>query len=267
MVTLLGTGTPNANPDRSGPSVAVIVDEIPYIFDCGPGVVRQAAAAGIPMKKLNRLFITHLHSDHIAGYPDIIFTPWVLERVTPLTVYGPPGIKDMTEHILKAYAADINERLYGLEPANTTGYTVKAYEIESGTVYTDSKICIEAFPVNHGTLHAFAFKVKTPHKTIVISGDTAPTERIVKESQDCDILIHEVYSYKGLSKRPGNWQKYHLNVHTSSCELADIASKACPDLLVLYHQLFWGVSENELLQEVKELYNGKVVSGSDLDIY
>jgi ribonuclease BN (tRNA processing enzyme) len=266
-VILLGTGTPNADPDRSGPSVAIVVDEIPYIFDCGPGVVRQAAAAGIKMHTLTRAFITHLHSDHTAGYPDLIFTPWVLERVNPLEVYGPPGIKDMTEHILKAYTADINERLYGLEPANTTGYTVNAYEIESGTVYTDSRVSIHAFPVNHGMLQAFAFKVETPDKTIVISGDTAPTERMVKESKGCDILIHEVYSHKGLESRPGTWQKYHLNVHTSSRELAHIASKACPHLLVLYHQLFWGVSENELLQEIKEIYDGKMVSGKDLDIY
>jgi ribonuclease BN (tRNA processing enzyme) len=267
MVTLLGTGTPNADPDRSGPSVAVIVDDTPYIFDCGPGVVRQAAAAKIKMQKLTRLFITHLHSDHTAGYPDIIFTPWVLERVTPLTVYGPPGIKDMTEHILKAYAADINERVHGLEPANTSGYTVHAHEIESGTVYTDSRVCIEAFPVNHGMLEAFAFKVETPDKTIVISGDTAPTERMVKESQDCDILIHEVYSYKGLESRPYTWQKYHLRVHTSSRELAHIATKACPHLLVLYHQLFWGITEDDLLKEIKEVFTGKVVSGNDLDRY
>ena len=110
-IILLGTGTPNAEPDRSGPSVALMVDETPYIFDFGPGVVRRAAAAGLPLVKLNRAFLTHIHSDHTTGYPDLILTPWTLGRVEPLEVYGPSGIHKMTEHILEAYEEDIKERL------------------------------------------------------------------------------------------------------------------------------------------------------------
>jgi ribonuclease BN (tRNA processing enzyme) len=266
-IILLGTGTPNADPERSGPSVALIVNGAPYIIDFGPGVVRRAAAAGIPVHLLTRAFLTHLHSDHTAGYPDLIFTPWTLERTEPLEVYGPPGIQEMTGHILAAYQQDIRERLYGLEPANTTGYHVHAHEIEPGTVYTDENLRVEAFPVNHGSLQAFAFKVYTPDKTIVISGDTAPVECMVEQCRNCDVLIHEVYSVKGMKTRPPVWQAYHKRVHTSSHQLAELASQAQPGLVILYHQLFWGVSEDELLQEVKMLYNGAVVSGRDLDVY
>src|SRR4026207_1678372 len=122
QVVLLGTGTPNADPERSGPSVAIVVNDTPYLVDFGPGVVRRAAAAfrkgvkGLAVKNLSRAFVTHLHSDHTAGYPDLILTPWVLERKEPLEVFGPKGIKPMTEHILKAYSADIDIRLNGGEP-------------------------------------------------------------------------------------------------------------------------------------------------------
>lgn len=266
-IILLGTGTPIADPERSGPSVAIIVSEEPYIIDFGPGIVRRAAAAGLKMSKLTKAFLTHLHSDHTVGYPDLIFTPWVLGRDRPLEVYGPRGLKMMTEHILSAYQADIKERINGLEPANFKGYKVKVQEYETGTIYKDSNIKAEAFPVNHGLWEAYGFKIFTPNKLIVISGDTAPHDKLIEYYQGCDILIHEVYSTKGFEKRPLEWQKYHSNVHTSTIELAKIASIVKPKLLILYHQLFWGASEKELLQEIKGLYSGEVVSGKDLEVY
>ena len=117
---LLGTGNPSADPDRSGPSVAIVVNDTPYIIDCGPGVVRRATAAfrkgviGLALPKLKTAFITHLHSDHTVGYPDLIFTPWVMRRKDPLEVFGPAGLKAMTDHILAAYSEDIDIRINGL---------------------------------------------------------------------------------------------------------------------------------------------------------
>jgi len=297
-IVLLGTGTPNAEPDRSGPSVAVVVNDTPYIVDFGPGVVRRAMAAfqvgikGLEPKRLKRAFATHLHSDHTAGYPDLILTPWVLERDEPLEVYGPEGIRAMTEHILAAYQQDIDERLHGLEPANDRGYLVNVHEIEpgivyrdsnvtvspgsraslpartpAGIVYRDSNVTVSAFPVSHGSLQAYGYKFRTLDRTIVISGDTAPTERMVEESRGCDILIHEVYSVAGLQSHAPVWLQYHSTVHTSSYELAELASLAKPGLLILYHQLLWGTSEEELLSEIRRGYDGLVVSGHDLDVY
>ena len=109
-LVVLGTGTPNADPDRSGPALAVVVNGTAYLVDAGPGIVRRAAAAqrqgidALAPKLLDNVFITHLHSDHTVGLPDLIFTPWVLERVKPLAVYGPPGVKAMTDHLEAAYA-------------------------------------------------------------------------------------------------------------------------------------------------------------------
>jgi ribonuclease BN (tRNA processing enzyme) len=272
-IVLLGTGTPNADPERSGPAVAIVVGQTPYIVDFGPGVVRRAAAAygagitGLNVPKLNRAFVTHLHSDHTAGYPDLILTPWVLGREDPLEVYGPAGVRAMTDHVLAAYRADIDERLHGLEPANSTGYEVRAFEIGSGIVYQDRNVMVEAFAVDHGSWPAFGYKFHTPDRTVVISGDTAPTESCVEAARDCDVLIHEVQSAAGLEGRSPVWQRYHSTVHTSSLELAEMASRAKPGLLILYHQLFHGVSERELLLEVQRMYAGPVVSGKDLESY
>jgi ribonuclease BN (tRNA processing enzyme) len=272
-IVLLGTGTPNAEPDRFGPSVAIVVGDRPYIVDCGPGVVRRATAAqemgieALGPKKLAWLFLTHLHSDHTAGYPDLILTPWVLDRGEPLAVYGPPGTQAMTEHILAAYSEDIRDRLSGLEPIEQEGYLVRAHEIEPGVVYEDSQVTVEAFPVVHGSLPSLGYKFQTPERTIVVSGDTAPTEAIVEAARGCDVLIHEVYSARRFERLPPAWRRYHSRMHTSTLELAEIASKARPGLLILYHQLPWGSSEEELVSEITERYDGEVVSGKDLEAY
>ncbi len=274
QIVMLGTGTPNPDPDASGPAVAVVVNDTPYVVDCGPGVVRRAAAAarkgvkGLAVEKLRRLFITHLHSDHTAGYPDFIFTPAVLERDAPLEVYGPPGIKAMTDHILKAYREDINIRLRGLEPAKPRGYVVNVHEINTNVIYRDANVTVKAFPVKHGSWkHAYGFRFETPDRTVVISGDCAPSESIVEACNGCDVLIHEVYSTAGFARRPPEWQRYHSNFHTSSRELAEIATKAKPGLLILYHQLLWGTTPEQLLEEIRKHYPGQVVFGNDLDVY
>lgn len=273
-IVLLGTGTPNADPDRSGPSVAIIAGGQPYLVDFGPGVVRRAAAArragieALAVNKLNRAFVTHLHSDHTAGYADLIFTPWVLERKEPLEVYGPKGLKAMTDHLLKAYAEDIRVRLYGGEPSNKTGYRVNPHEVKPGVIYRDQNVTVKAFPVPHGSWQqAFGYRFETPDRVIVISGDTGPGESIAENCRGCDVLIHEVYSQAGFLKRPPEWQQYHSRFHTSSMELARIASRARPGLLILYHQLWWGTTEEDLLREIKQGYDGRVVSGKDLEVY
>jgi ribonuclease BN (tRNA processing enzyme) len=274
QIVLLGTGTPNAEPDRSGTAIAVIVSGVPYIIDCGPGLVRKASAAyqagvkGLELSHLKIAFITHLHSDHTVGYPDLIFTPWVLGRDKPLEVYGPPGIRSMTEHILKAYEEDIKVRIEGLEPANTEGYKVNVHEIETGPIYEDENVRVKSFPVKHGSWkYAYGFRFETPDRIIVISGDTVPTESIIENAEGCDVLIHEVYAEAWFKKKEPEWKKYHASSHTSSRELAAIAEKVKPGLLILYHQLHSGITEEELLEEIREIYKGKVVYGRDLEVY
>ncbi len=266
-IILLGTGTPNPNPDRLGPSVAVVVNDSLYLVDFGAGVVRQVAAAGISVSKITRAFLTHLHSDHTIGYPDIILTPGVIGRSEPLEVYGPRGLTDMTDCIMAAYEIDIQERIQGLEPTNQDGYIVHAHEIDEGLIYTDKDVKVEAFRVHHGSLESYGYKFSLPDRTVVISGDTCPSENLIKYAMGCDILIHEVYSATGLQGRTDAWRKYHSSVHTSTRELVEIAREVKPKLLILYHHLFMKQSEEELFHEITEYYEGKVVSGKDLDVF
>ena len=274
---LLGTGTPNADPDRSGPSLAIVVGDNSYIVDFGPGMVRRASTLSkqwggkieaLNANNLKLAFLTHLHSDHTAGYADLILTPWVLGRNIPLEVYGPKGLTQMTEDLLEAYRSDISYRLDGLEPANALGWQVKTHEITEGVVFQDNLIEVTAFKINHGSWdNAFGYRFVTPDKTIVISGDTRPSQNLIRYSEGADILVHEVYSQAGFDKKTEVWKKYHASHHTSTFELGEIAKKSKPGLLVLHHILFWGSTEDELLDEISQVYDGLVSVGSDMMIY
>ena len=173
----------------------------------------------------------------------------------------------MTRHVLSAYSEDIRIRLEGLEPANHNGWKVAAKELTPGIAYEDSNVKVEAFRVNHASMDAFGYKFYTPDRIIAISGDTAPFDGMEDAYRDCDVLIHEVYSARGLKRREKDWQSYHSNVHCSTDELAKIASNVKPDLLILYHQLFNGVCEADLLSEIRKGYKGRTVSGKDLEVY
>lgn len=273
-VVMLGTGTPNADPERSGPAVAIIVNGTAYLVDAGPGIVRRAAAAkaagvsGLEMPKLSRVFLTHLHSDHTVGLPDLMLSPWVLERTQPLHIYGPPGTGSMVRHLRAAYAEDIRMRRHGLEPSNKSGYRSIAHEIAPGIVYQDSNVTVRAFGVQHGSWrHAFAYRFETRDRVIVVSGDTRASSQIVQACNGCDVLVHEVYSDAGFKRRPVEWQRYHSAFHTSASELGRIALDARPNLLVLYHQLYWGSTDEDIVREVQTTYAGKVVSAHDLGVY
>ena len=273
-VVLLGTGNPNPDPKHSGPSIVIIVGETSYIIDFGPGLIRQAATltpgygGNIPaleINNINRAFLTHLHSDHTIGYPDLILTPWIMGREQPLEVYGPEGTKKLTSHILKAYQDDIQYRLFGLEPANDHGWRVNVHEITEGIVYSDTNIHVEAFLVRHGSWpNAYGYRFKTPDKVIVISGDTAPCVNIREYSYGVDILLHEVYYHGAFAQKDTLWQNYHTSHHTSTLELAMLAQETKPGLLVAYHTLFWGATNQEILDEISSIYNGPVIIGEDL---
>lgn len=287
-LVLLGTGTPNACPHASGPASAVVVGDRAYLVDFGPGVVRQASAAyfkGIEALRPDRLctaFCTHLHTDHTAGYPDLIFTPWVLERAQPLRVFGPRGLRHMTDHILRAYETDIDFRLHGFERANAVGYQVDVTELQPGIVYRDDRVEVEAFPVSHGTLVCYGYKFVTADRTIVISGDTAPLPLVAEKARGCDILLHEVEYAAGISCREPKWQTYHRQVHTLSTDLAWVAQQAQPGLLVTYHRIYhMNIQDNRIdlpaelarrdqliLAELRQSgYSGPAVNGHDLDVF
>ena len=266
-VILLGTGTPNPEPEHSGPAVAIVTGPNVYVVDCGPGVVRRAAQAGIGMEQLTRLFVTHLHSDHTSGLPDFIFTPAVTGRKDPLEIYGPRGIRAMTGHIMKAWKEDMEIRLHGLEPAVGRAYVVHAHEVRPGAVYRDDAVRVSAIQVAHGAWkYAYGYRFEAGGKIIVISGDTTYSTALLEAAKGCDILVHEFYSQKGWEARTPDWQRYHAAYHTSAIDLGKLAAAAKPKKLVLYHDLPMGQPPEEVIGEIRQHFSGEVIYGKDLDV-
>jgi len=283
QVVLLGTGTPPADPDRSGAATAVIVNGTAYLIDFGAGVVRRAKSAvvdrgiaALDPVKLRVVFVTHLHSDHTVGYPDLILTPWVLGRRVPLEVYGPRGIKTMTDHVLAAYAEDFAARTRDRQlftvGAFPEGHAVNAHEIQPGVVYKDANVSVTAFATKHA-MESFGYRFDAPDRSIVISGDTNPTQATIDACNGCDVLIHEVLTHDWLTRRP-DFHAYAARHHTTTSQLVELANKARPKLLVLYHasiSLRPAVDSERsspavLLAEMAG-YKGLVVVGRDLDVY
>ena len=272
QVIMLGSGTPNAEADRVSSGLAVAVDGRPYLVDCGHGIVQrvvQAQADGLiswDTTDLDRLFVTHLHADHTVGIPDLLYTPWIHGRERPLQAWGPVGLEHMLAHIQLAYAENVREHL-SAHPSSEQGYRAEAHEVKAGCCYRDERIEVQALPADHGDLAAFSYKFVTPAGTVVVSGDTKPVPAFADWARGCDLLIHEVYSARLLPERLPAWRAYHSRVHTSTRELAALANEIRPGCLWLYHQLFWGLTPDELVAEISSEYAGDVVSTADLDVF
>ena len=270
---LLGTGTPYPDPKAQGPATAIVVGDRYFLVDAGTGVMRQANAAQLSRKGPAALFITHLHSDHTLGYADLIFTTWIMQRHLPTPVYGPQGLRKMTDHLLSAFEQDISIRMEGLERETPGGFRVNVHEIAPGVVYDSAGVRVTAIPVLHGSWNeSFAYRFDTPDRSLVISGDTRPSEDLVKAAQGVDLLVHEVYPAVRLAPegRPGgeHWPEYMRQFHTSDAELGALASRIQPKLLVLSHIVWLGGTEQELLAGIRKGgFTGKVVVGHDLERY
>jgi ribonuclease BN (tRNA processing enzyme) len=270
FVVLLGTGMPRPDPQASGPATAVVSGKSVFLFDAGPGVERQLSAAGLPIDGVTALFITHLHSDHTLGYPDLIFTSWVMGRTKPLQAYGPAGLQQMTDHLVAAYAEDIAIRIQGLEHQTPDGYLVHVHEIDSGVVYDSLGVRVTAFRVPHGNWQiSFAYRIDAKEKAIVVSGDTRYNENLVRFASGADILVHEVYSSARLKpeQRAGgdDWPRYLHEFHTSDAELGALAKRIQPKVLVLTHIIRMGASDEELIAGVRRGgFEGRIVIGRDL---
>ena len=277
-VVLLGTGTPRPFPDRSGPATAIVIGDRVYLVDFGPGVIRRAAAAAeekgvaaLNPANIKVAFVTHLHSDHTAGLPDLILTPWVMGR-SQLDIYGPGGTEDMTSHVLAAWRQDIDIRMKGLEHRETPP-GVRAHDVKAGVVYKDDRVTVTAFKVPHGEWpEAFGYRFDTPDRSIVISGDTSPGPELEAACKPCDVMIHEVYSPSSTVPSMPDWKSYRAKYHTSTEQMGQIANRTKPGLLIIYHVSGRGTGpggrtpDEQLLSEIRKNYQGRVVIGHDLEI-
>ncbi len=275
QVVMLGTGNPVPDAYRAGPSIAIIHKGEAYLFDVGAGAIQNAVTArykyDIPSlypSQICCLFLTHLHSDHTTDYSELTFKLWWRRRA-PLLAWGPTGLNEMTAGMYAMMGPDIALRTSGVQPLQNPGaYKVQTTEISEGLIFEKNGLTIEAFVVNHGaTKPAFGYRITTHDKSIVISGDTAYSEKLLEMSRGVDLLFHEVISDSGILKTSERFQASHKKSHTLAADLGRLASDARPGLLVLYHGLFYGVPEATVVDEVRTTYDGEVVLADDLDVF
>lgn len=275
QVVMLGTGTPVPDAYRAGSSIAVIHKGQAYLFDIGAGSIQNAIIArykyDIPSlypSQICCVFLTHMHSDHTTDYSELAANLWWRSRA-PLSAWGPVGLEQMTNGMYEMMAPDTVLRTGGTQPViDSTAKKIKITEIEEGIVFRKDDLTVEAFAVNHGDIKpAFGYKITTDDRSIVISGDTAYSEKLLEKSRGVDLLFHEVISDSGLAKQTEFWQQYHSSSHMSASALGELASEAQPGLLILYHGLFYGVPEPVIVDEVRATYDGEVVLADDLDLF
>jgi ribonuclease Z len=255
-VTLLGTGTPFPDPERFGSAILVEVAGKKLLFDCGRGVVIRLTQTGVSSKNIDGLFLTHLHSDHVVGIPDLWLSGWFLGRSKPLRIWGPQGTSSMAEHLVQAFAFDIHIRQTAPDPLPAKGAEIDAKEIEQGEIYNDGLTQVSAFLVDHGTVKpAFGYRIDSAGRSLVISGDTKFCPNLVDFARGADCLIQTAWSAN--SKNPTPPAKRSI---ASAEDAGRIFAMVKPKLGVVYHY----ENEEGLSDAVRKEYGGPFVIAKDL---
>jgi ribonuclease Z len=265
-VTLLGTGSPQPRMDRFGPSILVEAGEKKLLFDCGRGVAQRIEQLQIPFTDIDALFVTHLHSDHTVGIPDLWLTGWARGRKAPLEVWGPMGTKSMMTHLAEAYQFDIQIRQLD-DKLPPQGVALMANDIEQGVVYDRAGIKITAFLVDHGMVKpALGYRIDFARHSVVLSGDTRYSENLIRFSQKVDVLIHEVIDPDSFRAKNPSMSAERLQAivghHTSAETAGTIFTQVKPKLAV-YSHIVPGDSTN-LVPLTRKTYIGPLEVGEDM---
>jgi len=265
-VTLLGTGDPEPAMSRFGPSILVQAGSETLLFDAGRGCAQRLFQVNVSYRNVNALFLTHLHSDHIVGIPDLWLSGWVVSRRDiPLPVFGPEGTMEMIRNLEKAFAYDIRIRIEDGKQS-PAGARLSATDIRQGTVYEKNGVKVIAFLVDHfPVVPAFGYRIEYKGRTVVLSGDTRYCENLIAYSKGADLLVHEVViSPETVS--PSD-PKYRIFAHHTRPEQAGkIFNQVKPKLAVYSHivEIFKGWGVQELYDHTKSVYSGAFVVGRDL---
>ncbi|HET9400231.1 MAG TPA: MBL fold metallo-hydrolase [Candidatus Acidoferrales bacterium] len=265
-VVLLGTGFPRPSNERAGPSTAVLVGKKAFIVDAGRGITMRLDGAKIPLAQIQAVFLTHLHSDHIDGLPDLYHSPWVLGRETSFQLYGPEGTREIADAMKKFYAEDIRIRGTRTEMHPLAGAGIEVHIVQEGIVYQDDELKITAFPVDHRPVEpAFGYKFESGGRAIVISGDTRPSDNLIRYAKGADVLVHEAYLTEYFTGVDSPAVAARLRAyHTTAEQAGDVATAARVKLLVLTH-LIPGDNDPEFLRRASQHFKGKIAVGHDLD--
>jgi ribonuclease Z len=277
MVTMLGTGSPTPTPDRFGPCVLVQAGGQVLMFDAGRGATIRMRQLRVQLASIDALFLTHYHSDHTAGVPDVWLTRWIAfseaaRATTPFNVIGPTGAQELMENLQKAYAADIRIRTQDIPPKDARGIAVSVKEFgRDGAVYEKGGVKVTAFEVDHGAAvkPAYGYRIDYDGRSAVISGDTTYNENLIRHATGCDLLIHEV-----ACARPELMQDVHferiMSHHTIPSMAGKVFAQVKPRLAVYTHFILRSTQEvaaptlDDVVAQTRATYDGPLELGEDL---
>ena len=265
-VILLGTGYPRPDANHAGPATAIVAGDKWFLVDAGRGTTMRVAGTELKYENLRGVFITHLHSDHTAGLPDVFITSWQFGRkTTPLPLYGPSGTKKLSDAMLRFFAYDIHIRRDVIEKHPAAGATIRTHVVREGVVYDDGDVRVTAFAVDHAPVKpAFGYRFDSGGRSIVVSGDTRPNANLIRFAKGADVLVQEAYLPEHFDKVDNPAVAARLKAyHTSVEEAGEIATAAGVKTLVLTHLIPAGV-EKTFAERAAKTFRGKIVVGDDL---
>ena len=263
---VLGTGMPRPDPQHAGPSTAITAGEAWFLVDSGRGVTMRVAATPLKYEKMRAVFITHLHSDHTAGLPDLFVSSWMFGRkTTSLQLYGPAGIKKLAAAMLQFFDYDIHIRRDLVEHLPAAGATIRTHVVREGVVYDDGEVRVTAFDVEHPPVKpAYGYRFDSGGNSIVITGDTRPNPNLVRYAKGADILVSEAYLPEWFDKVDTPEVAARLKAyHTTPEQAGEMATAAGVKTLVLTHLVPPGAEET-FRQRAQTTFKGRVVVGRDL---
>jgi ribonuclease Z len=266
-VTLLGTGSPPPVMERFGPSILVEAGEQKFLFDAGRGALLRLTQTNVKYKDIQGIFFTHLHSDHVVGFPDLWLTGWLTsQRIVPLQVWGPKGTKTMMSNLEKAFEFDIKARISD-NTGVPAGVVIKAVDIEESVVFEKNGVKITAFEVDHERVKpAFGYRIDYSGRSVVLSGDTRFSENLIRYSKGVDLLIHEVVSPEVLTrmKFPATLAKTIIGYHTTPEQAGELFSLVKPKMAIFSHIIQPNATEQDIIPPTRKTYTGAVELGEDL---
>ncbi|MEO6050158.1 MAG: MBL fold metallo-hydrolase [Pyrinomonadaceae bacterium] len=265
-VTLLGTGTPAPVMNRFGPSILVEAGDQKFIFDVGRGALQRLTQVKVKQKEIQCVFIAHLHSDHVVGFPDFWLNGWLTgKRDSPLRVFGPKGTKKMMSYLEQAFDYDIKIRLYD-DHASPDGVIIEAKDITEGVVYEKNGVKVTAFEVDHRPIKpAFGYRIDYAGRSVVLSGDTRFSENLIKYAKGVELLVHEVASPEALKRSEASEEqaKSIIAHHTTPEQAGEVFARVKPKLAV-YSHVGPLATEQDLFPPTRKTYDGPLELGEDL---
>ena len=275
-VTLLGTGSPIPSPAQFGPATLVEAGLEKLLFDVGRGASIRVVQTGNSLGSISAVFISHFHADHTVGLPDLMLTGWnglpFGRRTEKLDVHGPKGIVEMAADLEKAYKIHYELRL-AMSASSSDGGRLRPFVITKGVVFDRNGLEVFAFPVEHVNprtgyrIETYGFRVEYRGRTVVISSDTRPTQRVVDQARGADLLLHELIVADAELYAASPAVRGVVSGHTGPSEAARIFRDAKPKMAAFTHVIRLGrnpPSDDEILAEVHAIYDGRVTVGEDL---